>query len=514
MALEMGKEEMATDTLKALSLKYPDNLQIKVTKILSLLKQKKYQEALDLIEKEDMPNQVKNQLKGSIFAEQKQYKEAIPLFEEIVKDENYLGSSIDLSKLYLATQQLDKATSTIKSAVDKGLKTQQAYIQMARCYLLQKKYKEALPLINEAKISYSDSWELKLLEGWNLYYLQLHKEASKVIGELSAPESGEKSKLLLRGLTSYSLGDADESQSHLESYLKKYQDKSQDYFLASWNLSNIYFRKAQYENAILLLNKILSFHPNENPAISLKFKALLLSKKDDEALVFLNNTKNKRDDLQFSLDHSFYFEQKKNYSKAMQALSTSLKELPALYQWTRLGLISDKNFNIPNDLLAKEMTGRNWGRLGVIASSQGNWRAADQCFEKANQKLPSNPIILNNWAWTLLELESKDKEKVLNLCKEANQLLPNNADILDTYFNALFLFKEYEKIVTLSQDHLVLFADNSKILYIIGKAHELRNKTKDAIRYYESALGLQKDHWLLPITKPQLEEKIKTLKEL
>lgn len=514
MALEMGKEELAMKSLEELSQKYPDNQQIKITKILSLIKQKQFNDALSSIENEDLPVQVKNQLQGSIFAAQKKFDQAIPLFEQIVQDENYLVSAIDLCKLYLANQQLDKATDTIKEAISKGLETQQAFTQLIRCYLLQKKYEDALTTINASKKTSSDSWEITLLEGWALYYLQMYKEASKTIAQLSTPENGEKSKLLLQGLVTYAMGDLDQAQRHLESYLKNHKDKTQDYFLASWNISNIYFRKAQYPKAIAHLETILSNYPKENPAISLKFKSLLFANQEKEALNFLSKTKDQRDKLLFSLDQAFYFEQKKEYSKALQALEKYKTELPALYEWTRIGLKSNQNFKIPGELLSRNLTGRDWGKLGIIASSLGNWEAADQSLAKAYEKNPSNPIILNNWAWTLLELNSNDKEKIIQLCEEANRLLPNNADILDTYINALARFKNHDKIITLSQNHLVLFAENPKSIYLIGHAHESRNKFKDAIRYYETAMSLQNEHWALSLTKPELEEKVKSLKEL
>ncbi len=76
-----------------------------------------------------------------------------------------------------------------------------------------------------------------------------------------------------------------------------------------------------------------------------------------------------------------------------------------------------------------------------------NLSEAERYWTLAVAKEPNNPVALNNLATCLVELSSDNAEKAMELVVHANELSPNNADVLDTWGLVLMAAKRPREAV-------------------------------------------------------------------
>lgn len=92
--------------------------------------------------------------------------------------------------------------------------------------------------------------------------------------------------------------------------------------------------------------------------------------------------------------------------------------------------------------------------------SNGQEQAAIASYEAALDQRADNPIAMNNLAWLLRE---RDQERAVSLAKQANEMAPDNAAILDTYGWILHLAGRHDEALAAMEQAIALAPDNVEI---------------------------------------------------
>ncbi len=79
--------------------------------------------------------------------------------------------------------------------------------------------------------------------------------------------------------------------------------------------------------------------------------------------------------------------------------------------------------------------------------ARGNFEAAKKYWEAALEKEPENFQALNNLATCLIALSPSNADRAIEMVSKANSILPNNADIFDTWGEALLAAKRSQEAI-------------------------------------------------------------------
>jgi tetratricopeptide (TPR) repeat protein len=99
--------------------------------------------------------------------------------------------------------------------------------------------------------------------------------------------------------------------------------------------------------------------------------------------------------------------------------------------------------------------------LGEGYFSAGNLKEAQRYWELAIAKEPDNVSGLNNLATCLLAISGSNAERAIDLVCKADSISPNNADILDTWGEALLAAQRPKEAV--NKLEMAVRIDNNRI---------------------------------------------------
>lgn len=141
-----------------------------------------------------------------------------------------------------------------------------------------------------------------------------------------------------------------------------------------------------------------------------------------------------------------------------------------------------------------------YGMIGMIYSKKEMYSESDSAYEKAVSLDPEDPLLLNNYAYSLSE-RGLQLQRCLEMAKKAIEKVPDNSSYLDTIGWVYYMLNDYEKAKEFVQKSLDIEPDNATVLDHLGDIYyKLGNKIK-AKEYWEKAYSLDK-------TIKNLEQKI------
>ena len=116
---------------------------------------------------------------------------------------------------------------------------------------------------------------------------------------------------------------------------------------------------------------------------------------------------------------------------------------------------------------------------------------------KKNPK--GNAIVLNNYAWSLIQMEGFDKKTALSAAKKAHELAPDNKQIIDTYADVLMRCDKYKQCIKVLENSK-LTQKEPKLLYFLGTCYEKIKVINKAALNYKEAMALYESENILPTT--------------
>lgn len=118
-----------------------------------------------------------------------------------------------------------------------------------------------------------------------------------------------------------------------------------------------------------------------------------------------------------------------------------------------------------------------------------------------------NAIILNNFAWSLLQTEEgSDNQLAVKIVEKAYKLAPKNLHILDTYATALMKNNKYKECISLLSKNTVALREPALALQC-ATAYEKKGDDNKAMRLYQQILELPDSTSQLKI--PAFREEVK-----
>ncbi len=125
--------------------------------------------------------------------------------------------------------------------------------------------------------------------------------------------------------------------------------------------------------------------------------------------------------------------------------------------------------------------------LAMIYDGQGDFEQSDSLYEEALNVDPENPLIANNYAYSLSERELQ-LDRALKLAQFAIEKDPENSSYLDTIGWVYYKLGEYTKaeeyiIKAIEQD-----SDNAVLFDHLADIYDKMNKSDKAVEYWRKAL--------------------------
>ncbi|MCD6377080.1 MAG: tetratricopeptide repeat protein [Caldisericaceae bacterium] len=139
-----------------------------------------------------------------------------------------------------------------------------------------------------------------------------------------------------------------------------------------------------------------------------------------------------------------------------------------------------------------ELDPKNEAALSGLAIVYENLKMFAQCdsiYEIALQRLPDNPLILNNFSYSLAERD-KALERALQMAKKAVELEPNNAAYLDTYGWVLYKLGKYEQAAKFIKQSIELRGNSAVVIEHLGDVYKAMGDLQNALFYWQKASEL------------------------
>jgi TolA-binding protein len=194
-------------------------------------------------------------LKANFLYDSKQYANAIPIYNEIVKAES---NGVRKDAVYRLASSLYKMESYKKAEeylniyltnYPEGEDKKEVLLLFAECAYKLKKWESALERYRSVSKQYPGTNEAKLAlmgEGYTLSKLGRDSEAYAILKKVKGPEGEEKDWITL-GDAAYNAGRFSEAISNYKKAAKEKKRRE----IALLKLGNTYFRSKQYKNAIV-----------------------------------------------------------------------------------------------------------------------------------------------------------------------------------------------------------------------------------------------------------------------
>jgi tetratricopeptide (TPR) repeat protein len=268
-----------------------------------------------------------------------------------------------------------------------------------------------------------------------------------------------------------------------EKLRREYPKKWQPY----WYLSAIYMDNKDFDSAIESLKKVTEFEPKFVPAW------------DNLAVAYFN--KNEFEKMIESLKDG-----RKKIAKPEYRL-----ELLLGFALNRVGRdaecidVLEGAFKLnPNDQASIDLL----STLGITYERLKRYVDADRTYEAALKIDPDNALILNNYAYSLIERDQQ-KERCLVMAKRAVEKEPENSSYLDTIGWVYYKLAQYEEAKTWIEKSIKFGKASAVVHEHLGDIYiKLGNRDK-AREAWEQALDMNKQNNESSVS---LQEKIKSAK--
>lgn len=482
---------------------------------------------------------------ASKFETQNKYAEAILEFQSALKYDSSAGIYYSIAKNYLKLGKVEQALeNTLKSLIINDEFTY-AYQLLSNIYIIQADIEKAI-LSHEKLVELEQTYGRKL-ELAKLYeYVDKNKAIALYESLMSQKENPE---LLLKLSALYeATGQKDKLLIAYEKLLNLNNKMPEAYEL----MFRFYFDNQDYKKALILLDSVQNYFIEDdlNYFYNIVGNQLLDSDSEQslEAIpVYLQKITNsfyfdwrinmisgylankigdsinvekyfdralKTDTIpDIPLAISFYYLDKKQSYKSLEVLSKFEGKFDSNYKFPLYkGIIyseMDSNLLAKYELLKALRFDSSqieiWGQLGLIYDKLQIYDSCDISYEKVLSIEPDNPLINNNFAYSL-SVRGEKLDQALEMSSLALRFEPSNPSYLDTYAWIHYMIGNYE----IAYDYIIKAIDsggNSYELYEhLGYILLKLDRKNEAVESWKKSLELN------PENMPLLE-KFRKLKE-
>lgn len=377
-------------------------------------------------------NSLFNRLNYANLVEMYKPIDAIPLYEEILKeDPKNEKLMMALLELYKATKNNDKFKELLEKLQGLNNTSSTIGLQLLDFYLDNKEYSESVELLN--KIDKNIPTE----------------ELKKYYGTVG-----------YRMLYDSTMNDKQIINSYLEKLDSRFYFDWQIHLQAGYLASKI--GNTEFSNE--MFNKALKFS-DTIPDIYVSIGLYYLQKmKDSIAIVYLaDGYKKFADDYRFPFFLGVGNQSLKNYETSVAYFKRSNELSPEFLE--------------------------NWVQLGVVYDLMGKGDSSDYYYEGALKIDSLNPLVNNNYAYSL-SVRGERLTEAEEMSEIALSMEPKNVAYLDTYAWINFLIGKYDRSLEFIEKAIKQGDASAEVYEHYGEILMKLNRKDDAIKAYKNSLKL------------------------
>lgn len=252
-----------------------------------------------------------------------------------------------------------------------------------------------------------------------------------------------------------------------------------------------------------LTELLIQVHPSEAKAFAMRGDLLYYAKRQQDARISYRQSVNLRPDVFDVWIKLFYIDLESNAFDSLLTVTGSAIELfpnQALAHYFNGVALQNLKRNeeairaykraIPLTAANQNLRAETYLRLGDIYNELKQYSDSDNAYDLSLQAEPDNAYTLNNYAY-YLSLRGEKLDKAAEMASKANQLIPNNSSLQDTYAWVLYKQNKFadariwlEKALQNSGSNSAVINEHyGDVLYKIGSVDE-------AVFYWEKSKSL------------------------
>ena len=349
---------------------------------------------------------------------------------------NEPSHALSLAQMMLSNNKFQEAEEFILSKIDHYQNNEKLYIFLAEAYRNQKKYIQALEVLEVPFASKTQDLTSKIrtMAGYlaMLPNEELNMPLLKLSEKLVETHPDSYQALAMTGDLYYNINDRPKGR---EYYLKAVEIDGSNYNI--WqNILSLDLELEDYDAVIEHSKKALENFPNQATLYYFGGTAYLIKKDYENALKIFNA------------------------GKSYAARDPNMKSL----------------FH---------------GQLGDAYNSVGDHTKSDEAYEIALDAKPDNDHVLNNYSY-FLSLRKKDLDKALEMSSKLVKDYPENSTYLDTHAWVLYMMGDFEGAAK-NLKQALLYEPSATIIEHYGDALFHLGRIDEAIIQWKTARNMAED---------------------
>jgi len=369
-----------------------------------------------------------------------------------------------LSELYVKGKNYSSAVEVLDEVIEINPEDYEVRERKAQIYLEQNnwvnaaeeyKYLLSLPAVTlETKIRIGAAYFVKSLKDSSLT-----PSVKEIFTNIDKDTTDWQVKLFLGAIAINEKKDT-----VAENYFREVISLAQ-YNPEGWiRLGSLYFDNQRYSEAIQLLSEAVEIYPEDFAVNLILGLSYAQSNKHTEAAAYLKNAVEANgNDVTALSAYAYTLSQLKENEDAIRYLKKALT-------------LSPDDVNL-------------LGTLGLIYDSLEMWKECDSTYEKALRIDSLNPLVNNNFAYSLSERDIQ-LERALKMAEIAIKAEPYNSSYLDTigwvYFK-LGIYDEAEKYI---RKAIEVAGDRPVLLEHLGDVIFMKGQKSTAMELWQKAFSL------------------------
>ncbi len=357
-------------------------------------------------------------------------------------------------QLYRKAYEVDPSQiESLKRAAEIALRSNQ--LQIAREIYAQ------LVEIDDQSIEYLSAYADLVIMGED------YDKAIEIINKILDIEGITKDRLFQSGVIFYQKGQFEQSLSFFQ---KAYKLDHVDIDLLHF-LTSTFLELNQSDSVNVYSEIMITLSPDDYRGYVNKSLNYLSDNKIIDAINILEAVAKRFENeyaIQYLLGNSYYLNQ--TYDQAVIYLNRALE-------------ISPKARNVMHI-------------LAIINDSQQNWTVSDSLYEHLIRTDSSDAQAYNNYAYSLVERNSR-LENALHYASKAIAIAPKNAAYLDTYGWIHFKLGHIEQAINYINNSVEIENSNAIVLEHLGDVFLASGKSTEAREYYRKAFEINPGNELL-----------------
>ncbi|MEI6088928.1 MAG: tetratricopeptide repeat protein [bacterium] len=471
-------------------------------------------------------------LSGSKFQQEGLYAESIIEFQQALQCDTTASIYYALGSSYLKMGKVELAIQSTLTAIKLNKTFTEAYKLLADCYIVSYDLDAAITTYEEL-VRFYPGYDAKFSLA-RLYDLAGNTEKAMALYDNLYTNNDDYNSLVRIAELSYMKGD---SARYLETLLLAHKANPEDEQSALM-ICEFYSEKKNYPLALSFLSEVEPYLSSENLIkcfdgllinllndslkVSKQYSPELISKIDNrfyfdsETMIkagflaqrigdsaktdlYLNIALNISDSIpDLPIQLALFYSEHNNNTKAMDMLNKYEPIYPKYWAYPfykSMVLVETKEIakSLVNINRADSLKPNNsdiMGQMAFVYQLMKDYPKSDSLFEILLQKSPNNPLLCNNYAYSLAE-RGENLTLAHKLIQIAIEKSPTNSSFLDTYGWVKFKMGDYDIALQYALDALK-YSDtkNAEIYEHIGDIYKAKGDTDEAVYYWDLAIKL------------------------